>query len=145
MTREERRQIMNDAVDRAYDEVARATSGEMDTPEFRTLIKNIMDMEWLARPDFRDDGITPTKPDAPVEQVTEEPAADPFAPAPVEPTAAISKDELRDKLSTYSNKHDSLDVAAIMNGMGYSKLSDVPTSQYAALLEKVEAAIAEVV
>lgn len=55
----------------------------------------------------------------------------------------ISKEELRDKLSHYSNKYETLDVAQIMADMGYGKLSEVPNSRYAELLERVEKCIKE--
>ena len=58
-------------------------------------------------------------------------------------SSTLTKEEVRDKLSTYSNKYDHLDVAAIMSEMGYSKLSDIPATKYSELLEKVEAAVKE--
>ena len=63
-------------------------------------------------------------------------------PAPETPT--ITKDELREKVSALSNKHRDLDAFAIMQSMGYSKLSDIPPSRYAEYLSKVESAAAEV-
>lgn len=133
MTRDERRQIMSRAVDLAYLEIENATGAQMGSPEFRSLIKNIMDMEWLARPDAEQ-----------FETAEAIPAVEPEAPATAEPENGISKSELRDKLATYSNNHDELDVAAIMQEMGYSRLSDVPAAKYADLLAKVEAAVAKV-
>ena len=75
---------------------------------------------------------------------------DPFTPVAhvdepkaAEPEPHMSIEDLRAKLSAYSNKYNELDVAAIMGEMGYHKLSSVPPSRYSELLERVEASIKE--
>ena len=138
MTREERRQIVTDALDRACEALRNTDGSDMGMPETRTLLQNICDMGWLVGANFTVPENAAPIPEAPTPVPT--PAPTP-APAPVEPVGGISKEELREKLTTYSNAHDDLDVAAIMNGMGFSKLSEVPADRYAELLEKVETAV----
>ena len=60
-----------------------------------------------------------------------------------EPKPALTKDEVKAKLLELSGKYDALDVAALMEGMGYTRLSDVPAAKYQALLDKADAAVKE--
>ena len=106
----------------------------MSLKETETLLENIGTMEWMVeRFQLKDEFEA-----CPVVERPETPA-----PAPAPAKATISKEEVRDKLSTYSNKYDSLDVAAIMSEMGYGKLSDIPADRYGELIERVEAHIKE--
>lgn len=61
------------------------------------------------------------------------------------PTVTLTKDEVKAKLLALSGKCDALDIAAVMEGMGYSKLSDIPAARYAELLENADAAVKELV
>ena len=147
MTKEQKAAILDAAIDRAYNEVDQIKGVDMDTQEFRTLLKNLTDMEWLlekatGRCYVAPEGDVPAGiPKAP------EPAPEPIeneAPTPAPEQNCMSKEDLRDRLSTYSNKYDSLDIAQIMADMGYSKLSEIPCERYAELLDKVKAEIGEV-
>ena len=60
-----------------------------------------------------------------------------------EPKPALTKDEVKAKLLELSGKYDALDVAALMEGMGYTRLSDVPAVKYQELLDKADAAVKE--
>ena len=60
-----------------------------------------------------------------------------------EPKPALTKDEVKAKLLELSGKYDALDVAALMEGMGYTRLSDVPAAKYQELLDKADAAVKE--
>ena len=67
----------------------------------------------------------------------------PEAPKSEEPKPALTKDEVKAKLLELSGKYDALDVAALMESMGYTRLSDVPADKYQELLDKADAAVKE--
>ena len=67
----------------------------------------------------------------------------PEAPKTEEPKPALTKDEVKAKLLELSGKYDALDVAALMESMGYTRLSDVPAVKYQELLDKADAAVKE--
>ena len=74
MTREEKIQILQDAVDRAYETVANTSKGEMHTTEFKTLLENIGQLNWLLcafEPEIRLDNPVPEP--EPVKPVDPEP------------------------------------------------------------------------
>lgn len=72
-----------------------------------------------------------------------EPEAPPFDPAP-EPDADLpTKQEVRTRLATLSAKYEQLNVAKIMGGMGFSRLSDIPAERYPELLRQVDEAVKE--
>ena len=75
----------------------------------------------------------------------EGPAAEqiPEAPKAEEPKPALTKDEVKAKLLELSGKYDALDVAALMESIGYTRLSDVPAVKYQELLDKADAAVKE--
>ena len=72
---------------------------------------------------------------APVESATVEPAV---TPCP-KPEHKLTKAEVRTALSAYANA--GADVATVMQGMGYAKLSDVPEDKYPELLEAAKKAV----
>ena len=67
----------------------------------------------------------------------------PEAPKAEEPKPSLTKDEVKAKLLELSGKYDALDVAALMESMGYTRLSDVPAVKYQELLDKADAAVKE--
>ena len=75
--------------------------------------------------------------------------APPFDPAPEsepapEPDADLpSKQEVRTRLATLSAKYEQLNVAKIMEGMGFTRLSDIPAQRYPELLRQVDEAVKE--
>lgn len=73
-----------------------------------------------------------------------EPDPDP-APAPEpEPDANLpTKQEVRTRLATLSAKYEKLDVAKIMEGMGFTRLSDIPAERYPELLRLADEAVKE--
>ena len=143
MTREEQIRILTDAQERAFKQIDQTKGCEMGSEEFSRLVSVANQLSWEIR-----DQVFPAEVEvagAP-EQVQPEPAEPETAPEEVQPEPKqnlMSKEDVRDKLSTYSNKYDHLDVAAIMSEMGYSKLSEIPATRYAELLEKVETAVKE--
>ena len=139
MTRDEKKQILEGALERAYEILRDVPGEELGWPEVRVLLKNLDLMEGMVKytlADFPESTPEPAQPEP-----KETGVAAPVEPAAVTTSSGISKDELREKLTTYSNAHEELDVAAIMNSMGYAKLSEVPAERYTELLEKVECAI----
>ena len=73
--------------------------------------------------------------------------APPFDPAPKpapEPDADLpTKQEVRTRLATLSAKYEQLNVAKIMEGMGFTRLSDIPAERYPELLRQVDEAVKE--
>lgn len=73
--------------------------------------------------------------------------APPFDPAPEpapEPDADLpTKQEVRTRLATLSAKYEQLNVAKIMEGMGFTRLSDIPAQRYPELLWQVDEAVKE--
>lgn len=66
-------------------------------------------------------------------------AADAAPDAKAETESAMSKAEMRTALSKLSGK--GVDVPAVLQQMGYTKLSDVPAEMYAELLARAEGAM----
>ena len=80
------------------------------------------------------------------ENVTEpdrnpDPVDEPGGAEPGEPVPVLTKEEVKAKLLTLSNKYDALDLSAVMGEMGYSKLSDIPVARYGELLTRAEDAV----
>lgn len=144
MDRETKAAILSDAIERAYVELDTVKGAEMDTPEFRTLLKNLTDMEWLLEKATGSCYVPPETPIQPAEP-TVEPAPETPKPEPETTTSttenAMSKEELREQVAALANKYPALDAFALMQEMGYSKLSDIPAERRAEYLEKVKAAV----
>lgn len=139
MTREEQIRILTEAQERAIKQIELTDGCEMGSEEFARLLNAAHQLSWMRHPE----GPIPTSDGVP-EEVQPEPAELETAPEEVQPEQNLmSKEDVRDRLSTYSNKYDHLDVAAIMSEMGYSKLSEIPATRYSELLEKVEKAVKE--
>lgn len=156
MTREEQINILTEARDRALKQIELTEGCEMGTEEFQRLIYCAEQLRWMAQCHEDSVVLKPEQYDEPeeeepkkdlpkirIERVGNQMLAEVVEPEPAPSKATMSKEEVRDKLSTYSNKYDSLDVAAIMSEMGYSKLSDIPAERYGELIEHVEAHIKE--
>lgn len=137
MTREEQIIILTNAQERAFKQIDLTEGHEMGTEEFQRLIYCAEQLRWMTQPDHM------PVPEIVPDEVQPEPVTPEIVSEVVQPAPTMSKEEVRDKLSTYSNKYDSLDVAAIMSDMGYGKLSDIPATKYGELLERVEAAVKE--
>lgn len=137
MTREEQMNILIEARDRALKQIDLTEGHEMGTEEFQRLIYCAEQLRWMTQPEHM------PVPEIVPDEVQPEPVTPEIVSGVVQPVPTMSKEEVRDKLSTYSNKYDSLDVAAIMSDMGYGKLSDIPATKYGELLERVEAAVKE--
>lgn len=141
MTKEEKRQIMLDALDRAYVEVKNTSGAEMDSEQFRILIKNIGDMEWLARASSREDEVAPGLPinsndSAPVETGVAEPQK-PEASPEEEPT--VKMEDVRAALA--KARTNGVNVAEIIRSFGVETFPQIEKNQYPAVLKKLEEAL----
>ena len=138
---------LNYVLELGYEALQDMDREDMSSKELATLLENIGTMEWMAdrfreedtetvapRPETNVPAVTP-------EQVHVTPTPVETVPEQVQDENLMSKEDVRDRLSVYSNKYDSLDVAAIMSDMGYSKLSEIPNTRYGELLKRVEESI----
>lgn len=76
------------------------------------------------------------------EAVEAEPPAEETTPEPA-PAPTLTKDEVKAKLLALSSKCDALELSAVMEGMGYGKLSEIPSARYYELLTRAEEAVKE--
>lgn len=85
------------------------------------------------------DDVAPITPTATTEAKENTEAADAAPDAKAETESAMSKAEMRTALSKLSGK--GVDIPAVLQQMGYTKLSDVPAEKYAELLARAEGAM----
>ena len=85
------------------------------------------------------DDVAPITPTATTEAKENTEAVDAAPDAKAETESAMSKAEMRTALSKLSGK--GVDVPAVLQQMGYTKLSDVPAEMYAELLARAEGAM----
>ena len=138
MTKEEKLKILGDAEDRAYKAV-----GELDVTDerFGALIYHIDSLRCaLERLEYScppDAAVPVPEPDIGKGEVEPEKKVklDPIEePAPVEPAKpSLTKGQMVSKLTPMQN--NGVDIKAVMESIGYSKLSDVPADRYWELLE----------
>ena len=73
-----------------------------------------------------------------------EPDSSPDSAPTSEPEPDLpTKQEVRTRLATLSAKYEQLNVAKIMEGMGFTRLSDIPAERYPELLRLVDGAVKE--
>lgn len=139
MTREEKKQILEDALTLAYTEVKHAGGGDMDSEAFQTLLKNIETMNWMVecqlappeatQPETEGTGVAePQKQEAP--EVPDEPA--PEAPA-------VKMEDVRAALAKARGK--GVNVSEIIRGFGVETFPQIEKSQYPEVLKKLEEAL----
>ena len=85
------------------------------------------------------DDVAPSTPAATAEAKENTEAVDAAPTAKAETAPIVSKAEMRTALSKLSGK--GVDVPAVLQQMGYTKLSDVPAEKYAELLARAEEAM----
>ncbi len=153
MTKAEQRANLSALIERLHTRLQELPDTELSKEETGRLLRNIGRAEGLlhgleTNPETGDsaEGI-PDAP-APAEEEEKEPAQA-QEPAPgdpeEEPDPGVTKAELKQKLIDLTNRYDALDVAQIMAGMGYERLSDIPASRYPELLAAVDKAVKELV
>lgn len=144
MTKEEKLKILGDAEDRCYEALKTVDPGE----HMERILENLSSLQWRADfvrnpPDDDFTAVPAPEPDADKDEVA--PAKEPVKLDPIEEPQTTeapgeeepkppTKEQVRAKLATYQVQAN-LDVAALLQGMGYSKLSEVPASRYWELLE----------
>ena len=152
MTKAEKREILNQALDNAYREISEAGVDLLYTTEFRTLIKNVQDMEWMTQSQLADDGgammpaceepepkkpkpVEPEKPE-PVEPEKPETAA---APTPAEPdTPQYKMEDVRAALAKARGR--GVNVSEIIRSFGADNFQQITKEQYPAIMNQLAAA-----
>ena len=144
MTRERKTEILNDLLEQGYNAIPHLREEDMASDRIAALLRNLSAAEQLRQVVSWDGGDTDLGSDAQkCDPEAESPTAAPEEQTQEDAETAITKEELKKKLLMLGNQHDALDVAAIMNGMGYDRLSDIPADRYGELLSKVESAVEE--
>lgn len=153
MTKAEQRANLSALIERLHTRLQELPDTELSKEETGRLLRNIGRAEGLlhgleTNPETGDsaEGI----PDAPAPAEEEKEPAQAQEPASgdteeEEPDPGVTKAELKQKLIDLTNRYDALDVAQIMAGMGYERLSDIPASRYPELLAAVDKAVKELV
>ena len=149
MTREEKRKILQDAVDTGYAIICNCSGDDLKTDWFGTLLSNIQSMEWLMSDAYGTEFTSPgviAEPDLGVEPGAEgEPGVTEESPEPApepepDPQPTYTKDQMVTKLTRYIDEQG-VNVNAVMSEMGFAKLSQIPADRYQELLDKCEAAV----
>ena len=147
MTNTEKRTILEETLGDTYNALVEVD--QWDAVTVGNILRNIAGIEALLQglgaPDHEEG-----RPVAPASVPAQGKDAPGPAPEPLpdsapeeEETTPLTKDEVKARLLELSNKYDALDLAAVMAGIGYSRLSDIPPAKYNQLLEKAETAVKE--
>ena len=151
MTKAEQRANLSALIERLHTRLALLTDEQLATEDTNRLLRNIGQASGLIYGlDYEEKEDAPEElPDAPAPAEEEKEPAQAQEPAPgdpeEEPDPGVTKAELKQKLIDLTNRYDALDVAQIMAGMGYERLSDIPASRYPELLAAVDKAVKELV
>ena len=151
MTKAEQRANLAALIERLHTRLQELPDEKLDTEEANRLLRNIGQASGLIYGlDYEEKEDAPEEiPDAPAPAEEEKEPAQAPEPAPAdteeEPDPGVTKAELKQKLIDLTNRYDALDVAQIMAGMGYERLSDIPASRYPELLAAVDKAVKELV
>lgn len=151
MTKAEQRANLSALIERLHTRLALLSDEQLATEDTNRLLRNIGQASGLIYGlDYEEKEDAPEDlPDAPAPAEEEKEPAQAQEPAPgdpeEEPDPGVTKAELKQKLIDLTNRYDALDVAQIMAGMGYERLSDIPASRYPELLAAVDKAVKELV
>lgn len=151
MTKAEQRANLSALIERLHTRLALLSDEQLATEDTNRLLRNIGQASGLIYGlDYEEKEDAPEElPDAPAPAEEEKEPAQAQEPAPgdpeEEPDPGVTKAELKQKLIDLTNRYDALDVAQIMAGMGYERLSDIPASRYPELLAAVDKAVKELV
>lgn len=151
MTKAEQRANLSALIERLHTRLQELPDEKLDTEETNRLLRNIGQASGLIYGlDYEEKEDAPEElPNAPAPAEEEKEPAQAQEPAPgdpeEEPDPGVTKAELKQKLIDLTNRYDALDVAQIMAGMGYERLSDIPASRYPELLAAVDKAVKELV
>ena len=152
MTKAEQRANLSALIERLHTRLALLSDEQLATEDTNRLLRNIGQASGLIYGlDYEEKEDAPEElPDAPAPAEEEKEPAQAQEPASgdteeEEPDPGVTKAELKQKLIDLTNRYDALDVAQIMAGMGYERLSDIPASRYPELLAAVDKAVKELV
>lgn len=153
MTKAEQRANLSALIERLHTRLQELPDEKLDTEETNRLLRNIGQASGLIYGlDYEEKEDAPEElPNAPAPAEEEKEPAQTQEPASgdteeeEEPDPGVTKAELKQKLIDLTNRYDALDVAQIMAGMGYERLSDIPASRYQELLDAVDKAVKELV
>ena len=134
MTKDEKLGILADAEARCYEALKAAIPG---SEGMRSLLRDLFDISLLHVEEEDESADLPGQFDSPAPKQDLDPE-----PAPEPDPNAMSFAEVKKKMIQYQTAHN-LDIAALMQSMGYQKLSDIPESKYNKLIELAEAKIKE--
>ena len=142
MTKDQKREILDQALAYAYLEISEARGDKMSTPEFRTLIKNVQELEWMRYSQLADEA-QPMMPvdeepvpvaENPEPEKTNEPVKPAPAPAPAEPTEPqFRMEEVRAALAKARGK--GVNVSEIIRSFGVDNFQQIAPEQYPAIME----------
>lgn len=142
MTKDEKREILDQVLAYAYREISNSRGDLLYTTDFRTLIKNVQDMEWMRQSQLADDSepVMPVadEPEPPREPEPEkpEPAA---APTPAEPdTPQYKMEDVRAALAKARGK--GVNVSEIIRSFGADNFQQITKEQYPAIMNQLEKA-----
>lgn len=144
MTREEKKQILEGALERAYEIVRDVPGEELGWPEVRVLLKNISLMEGMVKYALADNDIGVKMPEIegtgvaePQKQEAPDAPEVPDEPAPEAP--AVKMEDVRAALAKARGK--GVNVSEIIRGFGVETFPQIEKSQYPEVLKKLEEAL----
>lgn len=133
MTKEEKLNILVDVENRIYDAIK---TTDVKSREFGELMNHLSAVGWRA--------VELMEEAESRELISPIPAPKPAEPAPApkteQPETGYTFDEVKAKMVYFQTTHN-LDVAKLMQSMGYQKLSAIPAERYNELLEKAQQAV----
>jgi hypothetical protein len=153
VTKAEQRANLSALIERLHTRLQELPDEKLDTEETNRLLRNIGQASGLIYGldyEEKEEDAPEELPNAPAPAKEEKEPAQAQEPASgdteeEEPDPGVTKAELKQKLIDLTNRYDALDVAQIMAGMGYERLSDIPASRYPELLAAVDKAVKELV
>lgn len=144
MTKEEKKQILEDVLERAYVSVRATPTEQLAWPDCRTLLKNISLMEGMVKyglADFPGPIPEPAQPETEnvgvADPQNQEAPEVPDEPAPEAP--AVKMEDVRAALAKARGK--GVNVSEIIRGFGVETFPQIEKSQYPEVLKKLEEAL----
>ena len=138
MTKEEQINILIEAQERAFKQIDLTEGCEMGSEAFSRLIHAAEQLRWMSMP--REDLPVP---DGVPEQVQPEPAEPETAPEEVQPEPETGVDEpqftmVEVRAALAKARAKGVNVAEIVRSFGVESFPEIPTSQYGAVMAKLE-------
>lgn len=142
MTLKEKIQILNDAVQRAYEEVERTDGSSMGTENFQRLLNAIDRMQFIRDVQLKEGYVIPdpVKDFAPEPEIPAEP--DPSdEPEPEKPETgddeepAFKMEEVRAALAKARGR--GVNVSEIIRSFGVNSFPEIPKNKYGAIMAKL--------